>query len=134
MTFACLTRIGFAWLGALALVLFLGISHGGAAAVETLISHNYVTIIAAILSGMLVGMRTADTRSPALFAIGAVLFLSSLFLVGFLTGASQRFPARLSGNTVFDYEFVFGSCYLLFATMLFLMTRIAMKYQRDKRD
>lgn len=129
MTFACLIRIGLAWLVAVMLAWLYWLAIHGDSLTETLTSNNLVPFGAAMLAGFCIGRRASGLSSPGFFVVGTVLFLSSLPLFAFLTDAPY-FPAWLTGNKPFDYTVVYGGFYTAFAVLFLGQTKLQLKMWR----
>ncbi|MEP9397980.1 hypothetical protein [Mesorhizobium sp. KR2-14] len=132
MLFFSFTRIGLSWIISIALIgLFYFIARGDSLG-ETISYNTRLPSTVAVFSALSM-QQTAIRGSFKLFLTGTVLFLATLPVFAFLTGA-PRFMFKLTGNKPLDYAILYGTFYLALSLTLFIATWLTLKKQTIKPD
>jgi len=133
MVFFCLKRIALSWLASISLsgLVFFILANDGL--VETIIYNTRIPFMAVAFAAIGIGQETAIRGSLRLFVTGAVLFLASLSVFAFVTGA-PLFMFKVTGNKPLDYTILYGSAYLGFATIFCVLNWFLLRRQQVKRD
>jgi hypothetical protein len=131
--FYCLIRVGLSWLVSISLIGLLCFIVRGDSLGETISYNTHVPSTAVVVAAICITQGTATHGSLKLFVAGTVLFLATLPVYAFVTGA-PRFMFTFTGNKPLDYAILYGAFYLLLAVTFFFSTWSTFKKQKIKRD